>query len=123
MSELTERQAQVLTFIRRFMQENGSAPTHQEIADAMEFHSPNASAFHIQALVKKGAISVRSGRSRGIVLNDSVGAPDFNTWLQGQTVPIEVDCGCVATEVLLYWVKKAYNDGLQAGAGKVEVVE
>ena len=42
---------------------------------------------------------------------------DFDTWLQGQTVPIDVDCGCVTTEVLLHWVKKAYNDGLQAGAG------
>ncbi|HDU1551364.1 Uncharacterised protein [Klebsiella pneumoniae] len=48
---------------------------------------------------------------------------DFDTWLQGQTVPIDVDCGCVTTEVLLHWVKKAYNDGLQAGAGKAEVVD
>ncbi|TQI87660.1 hypothetical protein FHU12_5365 [Serratia marcescens] len=48
---------------------------------------------------------------------------DFDTWLQGQTVPIDVDCGCVAAEVLLFWVKKAYNDGLQAGAGKTEVTE
>ena len=29
--------------------------------------------------------------------------------------PIDVDCGCVTTEVLLHWVKKAYNDGLLAG--------
>lgn len=117
MRELTDRQAQVLAFIRRFMRENGSAPTHQEIADAMGFHSPNASTFHIQALVKKGAISLRPGRSRGIVLNDSASAPDFNTWLQEQAVPIDVDCGCVTTEVLLHWVKKAYNDGVLAGAG------
>ncbi|MFL1884000.1 Uncharacterised protein [Klebsiella pneumoniae] len=48
---------------------------------------------------------------------------DFDTWLQGQAVPIEVDCGCVTTEVLWYWVKKAYNDGLQAGAGKAEVTK
>ncbi|ULH12411.1 hypothetical protein MF265_06510 [Serratia marcescens] len=117
MSELTERQAQVLAFIRQYLRESGSAPTHQEIADAMEFHSPNASAFHIQALVKKGAINIRPGRSRGIVLNDSVGAADFDTWLSRQTVPLDVDCGCVTTEVLLYWIKKAYNDGLRAGAG------
>ncbi|MBS3895009.1 hypothetical protein [Serratia marcescens] len=123
MNKLTKRQAQVLAFIRRYMQDNGSAPTHQEIADAMEFHSPNASAFHIQALVKKGAISHRPGRSRGIVLNDSSSAPDFDTWLKNQTVPIDVDCGCVTTEVLLHWVKKAYNDGLLAGAGKAEVTK
>lgn len=123
MSELTERQAQVLAFIRKFMRENGTAPTHQEIAVAMGFNSPNASAFHAQALAKKGAINIRPGRSRGIVLNESASAPDFDTWLQSQTVPIEVDCGCVTTEVLLHWVKKAYNDGLQAGAGKAEVVD
>ncbi|STW48723.1 Uncharacterised protein [Klebsiella pneumoniae] len=33
-------------------------------------------------------------------------------------MPIEVDCGCVTTEVLWYWVKKAYNDGL-TGRGRV----
>jgi SOS-response transcriptional repressor LexA len=123
MSELTVRQAQVLAFIRQFMQENESAPTYQEIADAMGFNSPNASAFHAQALVKKGAINIRPGRSRGIVLNDSVGAADFDTWLSRQPVPIEVDCVCVTTEVLFYWVKKAYSDGLRAGAGKTEVAE
>lgn len=116
MNDLTERQSQVLAFIRKFMHENGTAPTYQEIAVAMGFNSPNASAFHAQALAKKGAINIRPGRSRGIVLNDSVSAPNFDTWLKSQTVPVEVDCGCVTTEVLFYWVKKAYTDGLRAGA-------
>ncbi|CVE74813.1 hypothetical protein PTR77_15565 [Serratia bockelmannii] len=56
-------------------------------------------------------------------MSEQIEPADFDTWLQGQIVPIEVDCGCVTTEVLWYWVKKAYNDGLQAGAGKAEVVD
>ncbi|AYJ92016.1 hypothetical protein D1220_20315 [Klebsiella pneumoniae] len=123
MSELTERQAQVLAFIRQFKRENGSAPTKREIADAIGCASANSVALHLKALERKGALTIRYGRSRGIVINDSASAPDFDTWLQGQTVPIDVDCGCVTTEVLLHWVKKAYNDGLQAGAGKVEVTK
>ncbi|HID8404572.1 TPA: hypothetical protein ACXIJH_004911 [Serratia marcescens] len=121
MSELTERQAQVLAFIRQFLRENGSAPTQREIADAIGCASANAVALHLKALERKGAITTKTGRSRGIVLNDRV--PDFDTWLQGQTVPIEVDCGCVTTEVLLFWIKKAYNDGLLAGAGRTEVTK
>lgn len=76
MSELTERQTRVLTFILKFMHENGSAPTYQEISDAMGFSSPNGAAFHLQALARKGAISIRPKRSRGIVLNDSIGLTD-----------------------------------------------
>lgn len=116
MNNLTKRQAQVLYFIRQFMQENGSAPTQREIADAIGCSSVNAATIHLQALEKKGALSIRPGRSRGIVLNSNAESADFDTWLNMQTVPVEVDCACVTTEVLLYWIKKAYTDGLRAGA-------
>lgn len=123
MHKLTERQAQVLAFIRLFKRENGSAPTKREIADAIGCASANSVALHLKALERKGVLTIRYGRSRGIVINDSASASDFDTWLQGQTALIDVDCGCVTTEVLLHWVKKAYNDGLLAGAGKVEVTK
>lgn len=123
MRELTKCQSQVLAFIRQFMRENGSAPTYHEIADAMGYRSANAAATHVRAMAKKGTLSIKPSVSRGIVLNASANVPDFNTWLRSQTVPIDVDCGCVTTEVLLFWVKKAYNDGLLAGAGKAEVTK
>ncbi|MVF05187.1 LexA family protein [Serratia marcescens] len=122
MRKITNRQAEVLAFIRQFKRENGSAPTRREIAEAMGI-SNNAAVEHIKWLARKGILTVKPGVSRGIVINDSTSAPDFDTWLQGQTVPIDVDCGCVTTEVLLHWVKKAYNDGLLARAGKVEVTK
>lgn len=123
MKELTERQSQVLNYIRRFMSENGSAPTQREIADAIGCSSANAATLLLKALERKGALTIKPGRCRGIVLNDSVGAADFDTWLKSQIVSIEVDCGCVTTEVLMHWMKKAYNDGLLARAGKAEVTE
>ncbi len=116
MNNLTKRQSQVLTFIRHFMQENGSAPTQREVADAIGCSSVNAATIHLRALERKGVLSIRSGRSRGIVLNGNTDSGDFATWLNMQAVPVEVDCTCVTTEVLLYWIKKAYTDGLRAGA-------
>jgi SOS-response transcriptional repressor LexA len=116
MNDLTKRQSQALDFIRQFMQENGSAPTQREVADAIGCSSVNAATIHLQALERKGVLSIRSGRSRGIVLKANAESADFDTWLNMQTMPVEVDCACVTTEVLLYWVKKAYTDGLRAGA-------
>lgn len=68
MLPLTARQNQVLTFIQEFMQEQGFPPTRAEIADGLGFRSVNASEDHLKALVRKGAIEILPGTSRGIRL-------------------------------------------------------
>lgn len=66
MNELTVRQQQVLQFIHDFIEAEGFPPTRAEIADALGFRSVNAAEDHLKALVRKGAIEILSGMSRGI---------------------------------------------------------
>ncbi len=55
-AELTERQAEVLEFIRTRLRETGLTPTVREIELAFRFKSPNSVMCHIRALIRKGYI-------------------------------------------------------------------
>ncbi len=65
-AKLTTRQRQVLNFIRDFIRREEMPPTRAEIARGLGFRSVNAAEDHLKALVRKGAISIRAGASRGI---------------------------------------------------------
>jgi len=65
---LTARQAQVLGVIQKAMAHTGAPPTRAEIAAELGFRSANAAEEHLKALVRKGAIELVSGTSRGIRL-------------------------------------------------------
>lgn len=66
MAELTSRQAEILAFIQRFIDETGMPPTRAEIARDLGFRSVNAAEEHLRALKRKGAIQLIPGASRGI---------------------------------------------------------
>lgn len=70
MSDLTPRQRQILDFIQEAIAESGLPPTRAEIAQALGFKSANAAEEHLRALQRKGAIELRPGASRGIVVKD-----------------------------------------------------
>lgn len=72
---LTARQQEILEFIRSCINERGAPPTRAEIARHLGFGSLNAAESHLQALARKGAISLESGRSRGIRLPEDPGLP------------------------------------------------
>lgn len=72
MSNLTPRQAQILAFIRRFIDESGMPPTRAEIAAELGFRSVNAAEEHLRALSRKGVIDLIPGTSRGIQLKDAL---------------------------------------------------
>lgn len=67
MDALTNKQAEVLAFLRKFQAENQMPPTRKEIAKHFGF-APNAAQDVINALAKKGAITVKAKTSRGIFL-------------------------------------------------------
>jgi len=66
MKELTDRQRQVLEFIRQKQEVEGLTPTFRDIAAHFRFHSPNAALGHVQALVAKGFLKNLSGRARAL---------------------------------------------------------
>jgi repressor LexA len=65
---LTDRQSEVLAVIRDYIQANGIAPTHAELAKAIGVSSTRAAADHLKALERKGHIHLHNDKPRGIQL-------------------------------------------------------
>jgi len=70
MSELTRKQLEVLSFIRRFMDRDGLPPTRGEIAQGLGLKNRQGIDQHLRALESKGAIELVPGISRGIRLRE-----------------------------------------------------
>lgn len=76
MIKLTARQEEVLSLIKRNIEETGYPPTRAEIAKELGFRSANAAEEHLKALARKGAIEMVAGASRGIRLpEEATGIP------------------------------------------------
>ncbi|MFP5245645.1 MAG: transcriptional repressor LexA [Thermoanaerobaculia bacterium] len=70
MRYLTERQRDILNFIRDFQKERGIAPTHREICDHFGFSSYGTVYKHLSLLEKKGLIRRDWNQKRGVELVD-----------------------------------------------------
>lgn len=70
MTELTTRQADVLDWIKRYIERHRMSPTVREICTGMKFRSTNAAHKHLTALVAKGAITRIPLSPRSIVVVD-----------------------------------------------------
>ncbi len=70
MRYLTERQRDILNFIREFQKERGVAPTHREICDRFGFSSYGTVYKHLSLLEKKGLIRRDWNQKRGVELLD-----------------------------------------------------
>jgi SOS-response transcriptional repressor LexA len=68
MSELTEKQTQVLDFIRDGITKRQRAPTMREIQKHIQANNIATVQAHLFFLMKKGKIKVSSGIHRGIEL-------------------------------------------------------
>lgn len=68
MSDLTDRQAEILHFIQKTLRHSGMPPTRADIAEAFGFGSPSAAEAHLRAIEAKGYIQLIRGSSRGIRL-------------------------------------------------------
>jgi len=66
MKKLTERQQLVFDFIEQYFQREGMPPTVREIAEGLEFKSPNSVQEHLRLIEKKGWVELRRGIARGI---------------------------------------------------------
>ena len=70
MKELTIQQKKVLQCIKFYIKKTGFPPTRADICRELGFKSPNSAETHLRALEKKGFISIESGTSRGISVNN-----------------------------------------------------
>ncbi len=67
MKALSKRQSEILSFIEKYIEENGKGPTLEEIASAFSFSSA-AAHYAVNALVKKGSLEKDEGKNRAITL-------------------------------------------------------
>jgi repressor LexA len=74
MQTLTNRQQQVYTFIRDYIEANGTPPTLREISAHIGTAGTVTAMGHVAALEKKGYLRRREGSSRGIVLTQASSA-------------------------------------------------
>ena len=95
MKGLTARQEEILNLIKDHLKEKGFPPTRADISKAFGFKSPNAAEQHLRAIEKKGFISILSGASRGIILNQKeVGIPVIGLVAAGQPILAEENVEC-----------------------------
>ena len=68
MKPLTDKQAEVLAFLKSFHKQNGYMPTMAEIADHFKWKSSTAAVGHLDALIIKGKITKDARAHRNIVI-------------------------------------------------------
>ncbi|HEX3578029.1 MAG TPA: transcriptional repressor LexA [Thermoanaerobaculia bacterium] len=73
MTYLTERQRDILQFIRDFQKERGVTPTHREICDHFGFSSYGTVYKHLSLLQKKGLIKRDWNQKRGVEVIEQAG--------------------------------------------------
>src|ERR1051326_7863552 len=75
MKYLTERQRDILQFIKEFQRDKGVAPTHREICDRFGFSSYGTVYKHLSLLEKKGLIRRDWNQKRGVELDPALLVP------------------------------------------------
>jgi repressor LexA len=89
MKYLTERQRDILQFIRQFQAERGVAPTHREICDQFGFSSYGTVFKHLSLLEKKGLIRRDSNQKRGVeVVEDELPTPAAAAEASARDLPL-----------------------------------
>lgn len=81
MTDLTDRQKEILDFIMSYARQHGYPPTFREIGGHFGFTWP-ASKQHLKAIERKGYISLIPTKSRGIEILGSAGPS------QGRMIPV-----------------------------------
>lgn len=79
MAYLTERQRDVLDFIKDRIETSGVAPTLQEISDVFHYSSTASAQKHVNLLVKKGCLVREKHQKRGLALPREVEPLDSTT--------------------------------------------
>ena len=80
MKEITTQQQRVLDCIQIYINKTGFPPTRADICRELGFKSPNSAETHLRALEKKNYITIESGTSRGISINNKSSQYDHDEY-------------------------------------------
>ncbi len=69
---LTDRQQEILDYLRDQQRETGIMPSTREIQDAFGFSSQTAAVSHLRALEKKGVIQRLPGKARAVIFPEDL---------------------------------------------------
>ena len=75
MTQLSERQQQVLDYVRTVVADRGYPPSVREIGEALGLSSPSTVHSHLSALVKAGVIRRDPSKPRAIEILDGAEVP------------------------------------------------
>jgi repressor LexA len=76
-TELTERQQQLMEYLRREQRETGVMPSTREIQQFFGFASQTAAMSHLRALERKGAIQRHPYKARAVVFPEDLARPEI----------------------------------------------
>ena len=103
---LTERQAQLLNFLRDHQREHGVMPSTREIQRYFGFASQTAAMSHLRALEKKGVIQRYAGKARAVVFPGDLDRPEvmnipyYGDIPAGHAVDTEqASNGCISVDI------------------------
>lgn len=74
---LTDRQREMLDFLRAYQRENGVMPSTREMQRHFGFSSQTAAMSHLRALEKKGAIQRHPHKARAVVFPSDLERPEI----------------------------------------------
>lgn len=98
MERLSDRQLQILEYIKNRLQQDGVLPSYREIGDAMGIRSTNGVSDHIKALVRKGYLA-RVGGSGKAALARSMALTDLAQEALGSASARAPDAGDDIVEI------------------------
>ena len=87
MKELTERQKLIYDFIKEYILFYGYSPTYRDIASKFNFSSTFGARRHVEALIKKGYLTVENNASRTICLTEQDGQ-DNQERIESINIPV-----------------------------------
>ena len=90
MKDITPQQQKVLDCIQVYINKTGFPPTRADICRELGFKSPNSAETHLRALEKKAFISIESGASRGISINNPEIKSDQFIWISNKSSDVDV---------------------------------
>jgi repressor LexA len=103
---LTERQNQLLLFLREFQRSHGVMPSTREIQRHFGFASQTAAMSHLRALEKKGVIQRHAGKARAVVFPGDLDRPEVMDIPIFGRIPagladeqVQEDGGCISVDV------------------------